>query len=112
MSDFEEKLNKLLNDPAEMERFAGFAKSLMSGADTEKPAPELPELDPKLLSKIGGLMSGKKEPGRDERLLEAMRPFLSEKRRGKMDRAIKIARLAGIAEIAASQLGGEDDVGI
>lgn len=112
MSDFEEKLNKLLGDPAEMERFAGFAKSLMSGAAEEAPMPEAPEIDPTLLSKLNKLMSGKAENGRDARLLEAMRPFLSEKRRGKMDRAIKLARLAGIAEIAASQLGGDDDVGI
>ena len=39
MSDFEDKLNKLLNDPEEMERFAGFAKSLMSGSEVEQPGP-------------------------------------------------------------------------
>ena len=39
MSDFEDKLNKLLNDPDEMERFAGFAKSLMSGSAAEQPEP-------------------------------------------------------------------------
>ena len=71
MSDFEDKLNKLLNDPDEMERFAGFAKSLMSGSAAEQPEPA-PE----------------------------------------MDRAMKIARLAGIAELAAEKLGGDDDGGI
>ena len=29
-----------------------------------------------------------------------------------MDRAMKIARLAGIAELAAEKLGGDDDGGI
>ena len=82
MSDFEDKLNKLLNDPKEMERFAGFAKSLMSG---------------------GGRSS------KDEKLLEAMKPYLSERRRSKMDRAMKIARLAGLAELAAGEFGGSDD---
>ena len=37
-----------------------------------------------------------------------MRPYLSEKRRSKMDKAMKIAKLASIASIAA-QFGGDDD---
>ncbi len=108
MSDFEDKLNKLLNDPKEMERFAGFARSLMSGSDsvgTEQST--APDIDPSLLKGLNGMLSGK-NGGRDTRLLEAMRPYLSEKRRGKMDRAMKLARLAGIAELAAG-LGGDDD---
>ena len=35
MGEFEDKLNQLLNDPKEMERFAGFAKSLMGGGEPE-----------------------------------------------------------------------------
>ena len=53
MSDFEDKLNKLLNDPEEMERFAGFAKSLMSGSADEQPEPA-PDIDPSMLKKISG----------------------------------------------------------
>lgn len=30
MSEFEDKLNELLNDPGQMERIAGIAKSLMA----------------------------------------------------------------------------------
>ena len=89
-------------------RFAGFAKSLMSGSADEQPEPA-PDIDPSMLKKISGMLSGKGGTGRDAKLLEAMRPFLSEKRRGKMDRAMKIARLAGIAELAAEKLGGDDD---
>lgn len=58
MSDFEDKLNKLLNDPEEMERFAGFAKSLMSGSADEQPEPA-PDIDPSMLKKISGMLSGK-----------------------------------------------------
>ena len=110
MGDFEDKLNQLLNDPKEMERFAGFAKSLMGG---DEPATEekAPDFDPGLLKKISGLMSGGRG-SKDTKLLEAMRPYLSEKRRSKMDRAMKIARLAGLAELAAGELGGDDDGGV
>ncbi len=108
MSDFEDKLNKLLNDPKEMERFAGFAKSLMSGAESHEPEQSNAlDIDPSILKNLSGMLSGN-GGGRDAKLLEAMRPFLSEKRRGKMDKAMKIARLAGIAELAAGQLGGDD----
>ena len=36
-----------------------------------------------------------------------MRPYLSEKRRGKMDRAMKLAKLARIARLAIGEM--EDD---
>ena len=113
VSDFEDKMNKLLNDPKEVERFAGFAKSLMSGEGSPKPEQSTAlDIDPSILKNLSGMLSGKGSGGRDAKLLEAMRPFLSEKRRGKMDKAMKIARLAGIAELAAGQLGGDDDGGV
>lgn len=111
MSDFEDKLNKLLNDPKEMERFAGFAKSLMSG-DGGKDTAAVQDTDADIMKSFGTLLKSGSGGSRGTKLLEAMQPFLSEKRRGKIDRAMKIARLAGIAELAASQLGGDDDGGI
>ena len=38
MSEFEDKLNELLNDPGQMERIAGIAKSLMGGDAPSAPA--------------------------------------------------------------------------
>ena len=45
-----------------------------------------------------------------QKLLEAMKPFLAEKRRAKLDRAIRIAKLASIAELAMGENGGGQDV--
>ena len=42
-----------------------------------------------------------------QRLLQAMEPYLSEKRRGKVDKALKIARLARIAKAAMGEEGGD-----
>lgn len=109
MSDFEDKLNKLLNDPKEMERFAGFAKSLMGGGEPEQESAPMPVPEAGMLKKISGLMSGGGGSSRDEKLLEAMKPYLSERRRGKMDRAMKIARMAHLAELAAGEFGGGND---
>ena len=110
MDEFGEKLNSLLNDPKQMESFASFAKSIMGG-EMPVSAPSEPELDPKLIKKLGGLIAkGDNLSGNEKRLLEAMKPYLSEKRRSKMDRAMKLAKIASIAELAASEFGGEGDV--
>lgn len=105
MSDFEDMLSGILNDPKQMEKISAVARSLMGEGDT---AETEQTVDSGMLEKLGGLM--RSGDGKDRRLLEAMRPYLSDKRRSKMDRAMKIARLAGIAEIAAKEFGGEDDV--
>lgn len=112
MSEFEDKLNKLLNDPHEMERFADFAKSIMGGSPGAQPSEKAEPFDapdPAMLQQLSGLLKNGGKDSKDKKLLEAMRPYLSEKRRSKMDKAMKIARLAGIAELAAGSLGGDDN---
>lgn len=112
MSELEDRISSLLNDPEQMEQFAEFAKSVMGGGvpgltgDKSASAP-----DSELLKKLGRIMSG--EQGADsssQALLEAMRPYLSEKRRGKIDKALKIAKLTKLASLAAAEFGGEEDV--
>lgn len=110
MDEFGEKLSSLLNDPKQMESFASFAKSIMGGEMPIAASPE-PEIDPMLIKKISGMLTrGDSISGNEKRLLEAMKPYLSEKRRSKMDRAMKIAKIASIAELAASEFGGDADV--
>lgn len=114
MSELEDKLNSILSDPAQMEKIAGLAKTLMGG---DGGAPESPKsaasgdfgLDAGLLAKLSRAMAGGGESGREQALLTAMKPYLSEKRRGKMDRALKLAKLARIARFAMGETGGGDD---
>ena len=49
------------------------------------------------------------DSGREQALLKAMAPYLSEKRRGKMDRALQLARLARIARLALGETGDGHD---
>ena len=114
MGELEDKLNSILGDPAQMEKIAGLAKSLMGGgggpAQDSAPASPFGELglDPGLLQKLGRAMNTG-EDGREKALLAAMKPYLSEKRRGKMDRALKLAKLARIARLAMGESGGGND---
>lgn len=107
MEELEQQLNSILSDPKQMEQIAGLARSLMGG---EKPEPSAsdPVLDPALLRRVSRLMQSGGE-GREQALLKAMAPYLSDKRREKLDRALKLARLARIARLAMDASGGGDE---
>lgn len=112
MDELEEKLNAVLNNPSELEKISKIASAIMGGSgDKPEAPPQEPDIDMGMLKQmLSGLRGngGKKSESRD--LLEAMKPFLAEKRRRKIDKAMKLARLASLAEIAVGGFGGEDHV--
>lgn len=117
MGELEEKLSAILNDPGEMSKITQMARSLFGDEGTpdnsQPQQTQLPEMpDPRLMSALTRLMSGASVDGDSHKLLEAMKPYLAEKRRNKMDKAMKIARLAKMAKLAIGELGGDDDDGI
>lgn len=105
MDDLERQLNSILSDPKQMEQIAGLARSLM-GDGAQGSTPE-PGPDTALLGRIASLMQSGGE-GREQALLKAMAPYLSEKRRGKLDNALRLAKLARIARLAMEQGGGDE----
>lgn len=132
MSEFENRINSVLNDPEQMDKIANLAKSLMGG-EAQKADPgdggmmgklgelaksltgggstgrDSPDIDPAMLGKIGRLMkAGNAQNSNERALLEAMKPYLTEKRRQKMDRALQLAKLARIARIAMGEMGEGD----
>ena len=128
MSDWEEQIHRILQDPGQMSKLSQLAQSLM-GADAQtdkEPSapPDLPNLsglgallgqsgapDPALLGRLGRLLQNPQlRDNRQQALLEAMKPYLSEKRRSKMDRAMKLAHMAKLAQLAMGEAGGRNDV--
>ena len=108
MDDLERQLNSILSDPKQMEQIAGLARSLMGDGAKSDPVPEPgPGPDAALLGRIASLMQSGGE-GREQALLKAMAPYLSEKRRGKLDNALRLAKLARIARLAMEQGGGDE----
>ena len=53
------------------------------------------------------MSDGSAQNSEQRALLEAMRPYLSEKRRHKMDKALQLARFARIARIAMKEMGDD-----
>ena len=99
MDELESQIRAALGDPQQMAQIMGLAQSLMGGGEQPPPAP--PEKRESPLSLPGG--------GSDQQtLLRAVRPYLSEKRQRKIDRAIQITRMAHLAKLAMEGLGGSE----
>lgn len=119
MSEFEERLNSILNDPEQFGKITEMAKSLMEGGDNGSAEPAeplqpqgiLPDfgLDLNLLTKVGKMMNGAGGDGNSQHraLLEAMTPYLAEKRRRRMEQALKMAKMAKLAKLAFAEFGGD-----
>lgn len=56
---------------------------------------------------LGALMQAAKTDSRQENLLRALRPFLKPEKREKIDRAMQIAQLTRLAQIALKKPGKE-----
>lgn len=112
MSEFEDKLNSLLSDPAGMAQVVQLAQqlsgSLGGGESTFPPSspPPTPQadapgpgglpggLDPKLIARFLPLLQAySRDQSNTMQLLTALRPYLKEEKQGKIQRAARLARL-------------------
>lgn len=129
MSELEDKLNKILSSPADMEKIMGIARSLSGSlgsqassedsAEGAKAAPDLSaitsslkDIDPKIFRLMTRLV-GEYTSGKNDKaaLLNAIKPYLKEDRRAKVDKAAEIAKLAKLAKVALAEFtGGEKGV--
>lgn len=112
MGDMEEKLNSLLSDPGAMENIARMVQQLTSGEvqkEEQSPTEKLVS-PPPALGKILGQIQGGGQRDDKTQLLQAMKPYLKEERQRKMERALKLAKMARLAGLAMrAEQGGEED---
>ena len=107
MSELEEKLGAVLNDPKMMQQIMAMAQALGGGQgqkpEEAKPAdpPPAPQfsLDPKILQSLAGFTQQNRVDQHQQALLQALSPYLSQNRVGKLERAMRAARMAGVASI-------------
>lgn len=114
MGELEDRINSVLSDPKQMEQIMDMARSLMGGEEPPKQGGGLASLlqgvgggapDPGLLGRLSGLMNTGADGDR-RALLEALGPWLSAKRREKLERAMRMARLARVASAVLGETGG------
>lgn len=109
MDDMSQKLMSLMNDPEIMSKIQGLSGLLSQGEpQQEQPKPKPPEPPPKpsesmlpmdimdmmgTMMKIMPILNTLKEDDETTRLLKALRPFLNEERRKKLDEGIRLMRI-------------------
>lgn len=108
MDDLGDRIQEVLGDPAQMAQIMDLARSLMGG---EGEAPETPASPAAggMAEKLGALLGRESGQNEQQALLRAMRPYLSEKRQRKMDRAMRLARMAHLAKLALEGMEAADD---
>ncbi len=97
-SNLADKLSEILNDPEGMARIQSMAQSLLGDGGGESPEPQP---SPDESAAIFKMLTALKNSGGDDRsrLLLALRPHLSEDRREKVDKAVKLLRLASVVPL-------------
>ena len=127
MGEFEEKLNSILGDQQAMGQIMALAQSLgksspQEGEREEGPPPQQSSEDSPDLSQIMGSLDPKmvqlgmrlmreyqQDDSQNTALLQALRPYLREERRGRLDKAVQIAKMSRLLRVALGSLGkGED----
>ena len=134
MAEFEDKLNSILNNQAAMNQIMALARSLSGERPDPPPALEDPakkeevtympaveepeqadlsamlgQIDPKMLQ--AGMEVIRQVQGAEERniaLLSALRPYLREEKRTRLDRAMQIARMTRLIRAALGALGEKE----
>ena len=116
MSELEDRLNALLSNPEDMGRIAQMASRLMGQIAPNDPPPGEEKAPPGggdtagVMGAVSRIMRGLGDNGGKKQLLSGLSPYLAEKRRRRLEKALKIAAAARLAGVAFSEFGGEDGV--
>lgn len=107
MEGLEEQLQKILDDPDSMAQILSLAQSFgLQPPEAASAAPPPPPPDDGMAKAIFGMMQqARQSDGRQEALLLALKPFLRPERRGKIDRALQIAKVSHLAGFALRNFG-------
>lgn len=105
MDDLETKLASILQNPEMMGKIMNLAQTMGANQPPQDPAPKaaegpaLPNVDLSMVQKLAGL-AGQSSIDADQRnLLGALRPYLSPSRIGKLERAMRAAKIASMSGI-------------
>lgn len=104
MDDMESKLGAILNNPDMMAQIMSMAQQFSGGESAPAPppppqtTPNIPDgLDMGMLMKVAG-MANSASVDKDQRaLLLALRPYLTSERIGRLEKAMRASKLAGLA---------------
>lgn len=125
MDSMAERLEQLLNDDNTISQIQQILSSLREGGGSSEKQPEqqdaVPQINPAMMNGLLGmlpsLMGGDKGGGSDPNvdLLRALRPFLSVKRKKRVNEAVKLVKMMDMlpmlqqSGLLSGFLGGDED---
>ena len=107
MEDMESKIGAILNNPQMMEQIMSLAQNL-GGEQAAAPPPVqegMPEIDLAMVQKMTSLIGKTGIDGKQRALLQALGPYLSNHRIQKLEKAMRAAKLAGMASVFFANTG-------
>lgn len=123
MEDLENKINAILSSPESMERIMQLARAFSGSDNSGSPATSqadaadsggntdsLAGFDPQVMQMLTKAIKEFSTPSDTERLISAIKPYLSRSRVEKVDKALSICRLAKIARKVFPEFGGSGHV--
>lgn len=97
MSEMEEKLGSILGNPQMMQQIMALAQSMGQSPPAPAEPPPAPALDPAALGALTDLLRQSRVDGDQQKLLNALGPYVSRQRIGKLEKAMGAAKLARAA---------------
>lgn len=107
MSEMEEKLGAILNNPQMMQQIMSMAQAMSQSAspETKQEEPQQqpesntssPALDLSMVQKLSGLAGQGGVDKNQQALLRALSPYISRERVAKLERAMRAAKMARMA---------------
>ena len=101
MEDMESQLGAILNNPEMMQQIMTFAQNFNQKSEQPKQekqeTPAFPQIDPVMLQRLTGMAQNSRIDNNQQLLLKALRPYISNRRISKLERAMRAAKMAGLA---------------
>ena len=103
MDNLEQQLSAVMNNPAMMQQIMQLAQSMDSSPPQEAPPtdqstmPSFPDIDLSMIQKLSGFARQSGIDPNQQALLSALRPYLNGNRISRLERAMKAAKMAGLA---------------
>ena len=117
MEDMQSQMNAILGNPEMMQQIMAMAQSLNAPAPEEKKAPDptpggftLPDMDLNMIKNLSGFAGQANIDANQRSLLQALRPYLSHERIAKLEKAMRAAKLAGMATSRTTAMVPKDTI--
>lgn len=104
MSELEEKLGALLSNPQLMQQISSLVQAMGQPSQPAPSPPPMPEPSPpepdfSQLQGLASLLQSNRIDTNQQALLRALSPYLSPWRVGKLERAMRASKMAGLASV-------------